>query len=113
MKRKGILLLIILALGVALFSFIFGGKVEQPAKKKAAIGLSAPDFELKDINGKMWRLADLRGKVVLVTFWATWCDSCKEENPALRNSWILKRKIVIWLSLPYCGTIQLKMRWNT
>ena len=52
MKRKGILLLIILALGVALFSFIFGGKVEQPAKKKAAIGLSAPDFELKDINGR-------------------------------------------------------------
>ncbi len=85
MKHKGIVLLIILALGAALFSFIFSGKGEQPARKKAVAGMPAPDFELKDITGKVWRLADFRGKVVLVNFWATWCDSCKEENPSLQR----------------------------
>jgi cytochrome c biogenesis protein CcmG/thiol:disulfide interchange protein DsbE len=85
MKYKGIILLIILALGAALFSFIFSGKGEQSARKKAVAGMPAPDFELKDVNGKVWRLADLGGKVVLVNFWATWCDSCKEENPSLQK----------------------------
>lgn len=85
MKRKGIILFIILALGVALFSFILGGKEEQPARKKAIAGLPAPDFALKDSSGQMWQLSDLRGKVVLVNFWATWCDTCKEENPSLQR----------------------------
>ena len=85
MKHKGIVLLIILVLGAALFSFIFSGKGGQPAQKKAVSGMPAPDFELTDITGKSWHLADFRGKVVLVNFWATWCDSCKEENPSLQK----------------------------
>ena len=49
----------------------------------AAVGSQAPDFSLKDINGKVVRLSDLRGKVVLLEFWATWCAPCKETIPAL------------------------------
>ncbi len=85
MKHKGIVLFIILALGAALFFFIFSGKGEHPMPKKAVAGMPAPDFELTDITGKVWRLADFQGKVVLVNFWATWCDSCKEENPSLQK----------------------------
>ena len=85
MKRKGIVLLIILVLGVALFSLIFGGKGDQQVRKKAATGIMAPDFELKDITGRVWHLTDLRGKVVVVNFWATWCDTCREENPSLQK----------------------------
>jgi peroxiredoxin len=85
MKHKGIVLLIILVLGAALFSFIFSGKGGKPVQKKAVSGMPAPDFELTDITGKAWHLADFRGKVVLVNFWATWCDSCKEENPSLQK----------------------------
>jgi len=85
MKNKGTILLAVLISCALLFAFLFSGKDETPAPRKAAVGYPAPDFTLTDIAGKMWRLSDMKGKVVLVNFWATWCDSCKEENPALQR----------------------------
>ncbi len=56
-----------------------------PAAANASPGQSkvAPDFVLKDMNGKSVRLRDLRGQVVLINLWATWCPPCRAEMPDL------------------------------
>jgi len=45
----------------------------------------APDFELVDINGRRVALSEMRGKVVFIDFWASWCPPCKQEFPELEK----------------------------
>jgi len=47
---------------------------------------TAPDFDLKDPGGTSVRLADFRGKPLIVNFWATWCPPCREEMPSMQRA---------------------------
>jgi cytochrome c biogenesis protein CcmG/thiol:disulfide interchange protein DsbE len=57
-----------------------------PATSPTAIGNAAPDFTLADLDGNPVSLADLRGRPVIVNFWASWCGPCVEEFPLLRDA---------------------------
>jgi thiol-disulfide isomerase/thioredoxin len=57
----------------------------EPATSWEKRGTPLPDFELQDLRGRKWRLADLKGKVAFINIWATWCSPCREELPHLQK----------------------------
>jgi thiol-disulfide isomerase/thioredoxin len=90
MKRIAIILVVVAALiGLTIYAdraTRVQGKTSMSAKAPAA-GASAakpePVLKLKNLDGNDVALADLKGKVVFVNFWATWCEPCQEEIPTL------------------------------
>ena len=65
----------------------------------------APDFTLTTFDGKTIRLSDLRGQVVVINFWASWCPPCREEAPYLERTWRkYKDKGVMFIGVDYLDT---------
>ncbi|RBW70341.1 thiol-disulfide oxidoreductase ResA [Bacillus taeanensis] len=80
--RTSILVIIAIALGYTFFT-TFLGDAHSPVK----IGDQAPSFVLTDMNGKTVELEDYRGKGVFLNFWATYCEPCKAEMPAMDKNY--------------------------
>lgn len=99
MKRKDLLLILAgLCIGAGLGIFLYfglgvgrnnalGQEIPDGRELSASpsIGNPAPDFELTSLGGEKIRLSDLRGKIVLINFWATWCAPCRLEMPSIQE----------------------------
>jgi peroxiredoxin len=97
-RQLAVLAIVLVLLGVMASQFLqaAGSRVQAMREEacralgprelpKQLQGQEAPDFELPDSTGKMWSLKSLRGRPVLLNFWATWCPPCVEEMPTLEN----------------------------
>ena len=81
MRIKPILFFLVVGGIAGLFIYREKTKVGQPGV--ISVGQQAPDFSIKDAEGKLVKLSDYRGKVVFLNFWATWCAPCVEEMPEM------------------------------
>jgi len=62
----------------------------------------APDFSLTSFDGETIRLSELRGQVVVINFWASWCPPCREEAPYLEETWRkYQDKGVVFIGVDY------------
>jgi cytochrome c biogenesis protein CcmG/thiol:disulfide interchange protein DsbE len=71
---------------IALLGLLFFGLTKK-SSGPIQIGSPAPDFSLTAYDGRQYLLSDLKGKVVLVNFWASWCKPCEQEAADLEAAW--------------------------
>jgi thiol-disulfide isomerase/thioredoxin len=105
-KKPKVLLGVVLALAAVVGLYLLNRYWIAPATQRAAKAPGArpmaPNFSLTDLDGRKIELAELKGKVVLIDFWATWCGPCRIEIPGfveLQNRYRDEGLVVIGVSL--------------
>ncbi len=80
MNKKSLIGIVAVAVAFGVYFLTRPSRSDKESAVKAEPAL-APDFSLPDLSGGHLELSTYRGKVVLLDFWATWCDPCREEIP--------------------------------
>ncbi|WP_164668887.1 redoxin domain-containing protein [Virgibacillus doumboii] len=62
-----------------------GAGIVAPGQSSIEVGKMAPDFKVETLSGDTFQLSDLRGKKVILNFWASWCGPCKKEMPEMQK----------------------------
>src|SRR5262245_61808712 len=87
-RRRAILLGVVTAVVSAIVVLLSTGLGKDPSVVASPlVGRVAPDFTLSQLNGPPMTLSKLRGQVVVVNFWASWCTECHTEQAALNQAW--------------------------
>ncbi len=87
-NRMRIVFLCMLMLVVAMGPKPSGSGKDSPFEVDGLVNAKAPDFTLKDMQGRNVTLSSLKGKAVILNFWATWCPPCKAEMPSLNKLYL-------------------------
>lgn len=102
--RRGLAVLGV-GVGVAVVAALLGfGLTREPGNVRSPLlGRPAPEFTLRTLDGEETiSLSDLRGRVVVINFWASWCLECKIEHPHLEAAWSRFRdRGVVFLGIPF------------
>lgn len=85
--QKNVLLVVLIVAVFGLSLLMKGKGGDSPSGPKGAelVGMTAPDFSLQSNQGGEIRLSDLKGKVVMLNLWATWCPPCRDEMPSMET----------------------------
>ena len=98
LTQAAIYVTILAVLGVLAFGLLSASKTQLQSGP-------APDFTLSLFDGGALRLSDLRGKIVVVNIWASWCVPCKDEAPFLERAWrAYRERGVVFVGADYVDT---------